>query len=138
MKHFSGRESSQNPEMKRPQVAEKLHGIYKYQYIPNIGLRGPCSRRRRRLVSPEESKAEKAKKEQVIVTKDQSYSIVGAPLADIPIGVITPVTMHVILGLTKKCIYECVCVCVCAPMCVCACVRACVALLYFLWIVLLV
>ena len=45
----------------------------------------------------------KAKKEQA--TYELSCSIVGKALADIPLDVITPETMHVILGLTKK-IYE--------------------------------
>jgi hypothetical protein len=45
----------------------------------------------------------KARREKV--TQELSYSIVGAPLADIPLDVITPATMHVILGLTKK-IYD--------------------------------
>ena len=39
------------------------------------------------------------------VTQELTYSIVGAPLANIPLDVITPATMHVILGFTKK-IYE--------------------------------
>ena len=42
----------------------------------------------------------KTKKEQV--TQELSYSIVGAPLADVPPDVITRATMHVILGLTKN------------------------------------
>ena len=42
----------------------------------------------------------KAKKEQA--TQELSYSIVGAPLADVPPDVITRATMHVILGLMKK------------------------------------
>ena len=41
-----------------------------------------------------------AKKEQV--TQDLSHSIVAEALADIPLDVITPASMHVILGLTKK------------------------------------
>jgi hypothetical protein len=47
-----------------------------------------------------ESQRTKTKKE--TVTKELSYSITGAPLADIPLDVIAPATMHVILGITKK------------------------------------
>jgi hypothetical protein len=37
------------------------------------------------------------------VTKELSYSVVSATLADIPlVDCITPATIHVILGLTKK------------------------------------
>ena len=45
----------------------------------------------------------KAKKEQV--TRELSFSVVGFPLADVPVDVIAPATMHIILGLTKK-IYD--------------------------------
>ena len=45
----------------------------------------------------------KAKKEQV--TFKLLHSMVGAPLADIPLDVIAPATMHVILGVAKK-MYE--------------------------------
>ena len=36
------------------------------------------------------------------VTKDLSYSVVAEALADTPLDCITPASMHVILGLTKK------------------------------------
>ena len=36
------------------------------------------------------------------VTQEVSFSIVGAPLADVPLDLIAPATMHVILGLTKN------------------------------------
>ena len=42
----------------------------------------------------------KAKKEQV--TQNLSYNMVGVPLMDIPLDVISPASMHVILGLTKN------------------------------------
>ena len=44
----------------------------------------------------------KTKARKVNVTQDISFSIVGASLADVPLDVIVPATMHVILGLTKK------------------------------------
>ena len=42
----------------------------------------------------------KAKKEQV--TQYLIYSVVWAPLADVPLDVISPATIHVISGLTKN------------------------------------
>ena len=42
----------------------------------------------------------KARKEKV--TRELSYSVVGAPLANVPLDVITLAKMHVILGMTKK------------------------------------
>ena len=39
------------------------------------------------------------------MTQELSFSVVGEPLADIPIDVVTLATMHVILGMGKK-IYE--------------------------------
>ena len=54
----------------------------------------------REYLNLHESQRTKAKKE--TVTKELSYSITGAPLADIPLDVIAPATMHVILGITKK------------------------------------
>ena len=63
-----------------------MHEIYKREYVdlePNLKT--------------------KAKREHV--TRELSYSVVGLPLADVPLDVIAPATMHVILGLTKK-IYE--------------------------------
>ena len=57
--------------------------------------------KREYLDLPEHKK--KAKKEQV--TKQMSHSIVGLPLADIPLDCIALASMHIILGFTKK-IYE--------------------------------
>ena len=54
----------------------------------------------REYLNKHESQRTKAKKE--TVAKELSYSITGAPLADIPLGVIAPATMHFILGITKK------------------------------------
>ena len=47
----------------------------------------------------------KTKAQKVKVTQDISFSIVGAPLADVPLDVIAPATMYVILGLTEN-IYD--------------------------------
>ena len=44
----------------------------------------------------------KTKKEQVTHELADVQYIVGATLADVPLGAVTPATMHVILGLTKK------------------------------------
>ena len=63
---------------------------------------GECYERYKREYMDLEPKL-KTKGRRTQVTQEISFSIVGAPLADVPLDLIAPATMHVILGLTKKC-----------------------------------
>ena len=63
-------------------------------------LRECYKRYKREYMNLEPRHKTKARRTQV--TQEISFSIVGAPLADVPLDLIAPATMHVILGLTKN------------------------------------